>query len=92
MKILSVNVGLPRIVEYNGEPIATGIFKEAVDGVVKVGEVNLEATGKPTSPSTAVITRPFMYTPRNITRFGGPNIRISTCLSVCSARTSQPKA
>lgn len=42
MKVLSVNVGLPRLVEYNGEPVATGIFKEPVSGRVKVGEFNLE--------------------------------------------------
>lgn len=41
MKVLSVNVGLPRLVEYRGEPIATGIFKEPVTGLVKVGEFNL---------------------------------------------------
>ena len=42
MRILSVNVGVPRMVEYNGEPVATGIFKEPVAGKVRVGEVNLE--------------------------------------------------
>jgi MOSC domain-containing protein YiiM len=42
MKVLSVNVGLPRIVEYNGEPVATGIFKDPVSGPVRVGELNLE--------------------------------------------------
>lgn len=42
MKVLSVNVGLPRLVEYQGEPIATGIFKEPVEGKVPVGEQNLE--------------------------------------------------
>lgn len=42
MKVLSVNVGLPRLVEYNGEPVATGIFKKPVAGLVKVGEFNLE--------------------------------------------------
>lgn len=42
MKVLSVNVGSPRLVEYNGEPIATGIFKEPVAGLVKVNEFNLE--------------------------------------------------
>jgi len=41
MKVLSVNVGLPRIVEYNGEPVATGIYKESVGGRVKVNEFNL---------------------------------------------------
>ena len=42
MKILSVCVGLPKIVEYHGEPVSTAIFKEAVAGKVRVGEVNLE--------------------------------------------------
>ncbi len=42
MKVLSVNVGLPRLVEYKGEPVATGIYKEPVGGRVAVGEFNLE--------------------------------------------------
>lgn len=41
MKVLSVNVGLPRIVEYRGEPVATGINKEPVAGRVAVNEFNL---------------------------------------------------
>ncbi len=41
MKVLSVNVGLPRIVEYRGEPVATGIYKKPVGGRVKVNEFNL---------------------------------------------------
>lgn len=42
MKVLSVNVGLPRLVEYNGEPVSTAIFKDPVEGVVKVHAANLE--------------------------------------------------
>ena len=42
MKVLSVNVGLPRIVEYRGEPVVTGIFKSPIAGPVNVGELNLE--------------------------------------------------
>ncbi|MEO8072717.1 MAG: MOSC domain-containing protein [Acidobacteriota bacterium] len=42
MKILSVNVGLPRIVEYHEEPVLTAIFKEPVEGKVSVSEFNLE--------------------------------------------------
>lgn len=41
MKLLSVNVGLPRIVEYHGEPVVTAIFKDPVEGKVAVGELNL---------------------------------------------------
>lgn len=42
MKVLSVNVGLPRLVEYRGEPVSTGIYKEPVGGRVAVNEFNLE--------------------------------------------------
>ncbi len=41
MKIISVNVGMPRLVEYNGEPVATGIYKNPVDGKVRVNQLNL---------------------------------------------------
>jgi len=41
MKVLSVSVGLPRIVEYRGEPVSTGIYKEPVAGRVAVNEFNL---------------------------------------------------
>ncbi len=40
-RILSVNVGQPRVVEYNGEPVTTAIFKEPVAGRVKVNELTL---------------------------------------------------
>lgn len=46
MRILSVNVGLPRMVEYNGGQVATGIFKEPVAGKVRVGAENLEGDGQ----------------------------------------------
>lgn len=41
MKIVSVNVGLPRWIEYKGEPVATGIFKVPVSGKVRVNALNL---------------------------------------------------
>ncbi len=42
MKVLSVSVGLPRSIEYHGEPLTTGIYKEPVKGRVRVFEFNLE--------------------------------------------------
>jgi MOSC domain-containing protein YiiM len=42
MKLVSLNVGLPRIVEWNGEPVATGIFKEPVEGPVMLRTLNLD--------------------------------------------------
>jgi len=42
MKIISVNVGLPRLVLRNGEPVSTGIFKEPVSGRVTMRTLNLD--------------------------------------------------
>jgi len=42
MKLISLNVALPRIVEYNGEPVATGIFKEPAPGPVMLRTLNLD--------------------------------------------------
>lgn len=42
MKIISVNVGLPRLVLRNGEPVSTGIFKESVAGRVMMRTLNLD--------------------------------------------------
>jgi MOSC domain-containing protein YiiM len=42
MEIISLNVGLPRLVLRNGEPVSTGIFKEPVDGRVMLRTLNLD--------------------------------------------------
>ena len=41
-KLISVNVGLPRIVMNNGDPVSTGIFKEPVVGRVILRKLNLD--------------------------------------------------
>src|SRR5579871_745099 len=42
MKIISVNVGLPREASWKGNPVITSIFKDPVAGPVAVKELNLE--------------------------------------------------
>jgi MOSC domain-containing protein YiiM len=42
MKLISVNVGLPRLVTANGDPVSTGIFKEPVAGRVMLRTLNLD--------------------------------------------------
>ena len=42
MRVLSVNVGLPRVVTWHGKPVTTGIFKEPVAGRVTVRTLNLD--------------------------------------------------
>ena len=42
MKIISVNVGLPREVVWHGTSVSTGIFKDPVDGAVMIRRLNLD--------------------------------------------------
>jgi MOSC domain-containing protein YiiM len=46
MKLISVNVGLPREVEWSGGMVTTGIFKEPVEGPVRVKGVNMAGDGQ----------------------------------------------
>lgn len=41
MRIVSVNVGLPRQVLWRGIQVETGIFKDPVEGAVKINQLNL---------------------------------------------------
>ncbi len=42
MKVLSVNVGLPRKVIFNGQTITTAIFKDPVNGPIMLRRLNLD--------------------------------------------------
>jgi len=42
VKLVSVNVGLPRVVSWQGESVSTGIFKDAVDGRIQLRRLNLD--------------------------------------------------
>jgi MOSC domain-containing protein YiiM len=42
MKLISINVGLPRVVMNNGEPVTSGIFKDPVAGRVMLRTLNLD--------------------------------------------------
>src|SRR4029450_13330810 len=42
MKLISVNVGLPRVVMSDGEPVSTSIFKEPIAGRVMLRTLNLD--------------------------------------------------
>ena len=46
MKIISVNVGLPRKVTWKGKTVSTGIFKEPVRDRVMVRSLNLHGDGQ----------------------------------------------
>ena len=42
MKVISLNVGLPRLTMYKGETINTGIFKQPVEDTVALRKLNLD--------------------------------------------------
>ena len=42
MKVISVNVGLPREVTWHGRSVSTGIYKEPIEGRVVVRKLNLD--------------------------------------------------
>lgn len=44
--VVSVNVGLPRNIEYDGRIVSTGIFKTPVNGRVMVGRLGLQGDGQ----------------------------------------------
>jgi len=46
MSILSVNVSLPKVVEYRGGTVETGIFKDPVAGRVMMRTLNLDGDGQ----------------------------------------------
>ena len=46
MHILSVNVGLPRSVQWAGRTITTGIFKQAIQGAVSLDLLNFVGDGQ----------------------------------------------
>jgi MOSC domain-containing protein YiiM len=46
MRVLSVNVGLPREVSWRGKLVTTGIYKEPVAGRVAIRALNLDGDGQ----------------------------------------------
>jgi MOSC domain-containing protein YiiM len=62
-KLISVNVGPPRVVMSNGDPVSTGIFKKPVAGRVMLRTLNLDGDGQADlsvhgGPSKAVYVYP----------------------------------
>lgn len=46
MKILSIQVGKPKLASFRGAEVSTGIFKDPVTGPVRLGLLNLEGDGQ----------------------------------------------
>jgi MOSC domain-containing protein YiiM len=66
VKVVSVNVGLPRIVKFGKETVTTGIFKNPVDKRINLKKLNLEGDRQADltvhgGPDKAVYSYPFEY-------------------------------
>ena len=66
MKVISVNVGLPREIAWQGKIVTTGIFKTAVDGPVELRRHNLDGDGQADlsvhgGPTKAVYVYPMQH-------------------------------
>ena len=46
LKLLSVNVSLPKEIEHKGKTVSTGIFKEPIEGRVMVRTLNVDGDGQ----------------------------------------------
>jgi len=66
MKVISVNVGLPRELSWRGKTVTTGFFKTAVDGPVELRRHNLDGDGQADlsvhgGPTKAVYVYPMQH-------------------------------
>jgi MOSC domain-containing protein YiiM len=92
MKIISLNVGLPRLVEYNGEPVATGILKEPVPGSVMLRTLNLDGDRQADLSVHGGVSKAVYGYPAEHYDFWKRELPEMELPYGCSARTLRPKA
>lgn len=68
--ILSLNLGKPQTLEYDGKKIETGIMKRPADSAVMLYRENFEETDRRTSSIMAALIRLSVSIPRSTIRFG----------------------
>src|SRR6478736_1375652 len=61
-QLLSVNVGLPREIEWKGKTVRTAVWKDAVRGRRKVDRLNIDGDGQGDLQVTVASTEPFSST------------------------------
>ena len=91
MKIVSVNVGMPREVVWKGMTVWTGIFKEPEDGPVMISELNLAGDRQANLTVHGGHRRRSTHIPPSTTSIGEMSCRRRRSRGACSVRTSQPR-
>ena len=70
MGIVSLNVGKPVTVDYQGKDLSTGIYKQPVEGPLFLSSLNFEGMVRPISSITAAWIRRCARTPSSIILIG----------------------
>ena len=92
MKLISLNVGLPRARHCTtATTINTGIFKKPVSGPVPLRTLNLDGDRQADLACTAGPTRQSMHILRSTTSTGARNCPDAIFPGACSARISPPR-
>ena len=91
MKVISVNVGLPREVIFKGEVVTTGIFKEPVKGRVKLRNLNLDGDRQADLTVHGGIDKAIYAYPAEHYGTGNMNYPRRISLGECLVKISQQK-
>ena len=92
MKIVSVNVGLPREVVWKGITVQTAIFKEPVTGAVSILKLNLAGDQQADLTVHGGMEKAVYAYPVEHSSTGGSSCLRSCCHGVHLVRTLRPKA
>ena len=87
--LLSVNVGMPKDVAWQGRTVFTGVFKEPVDGPRRVRRLNIDGDGQGDLAGTAASSARSSSTSSTRTATGSASSAATTSSTGSSARTSR---
>jgi MOSC domain-containing protein YiiM len=90
MKLLSIQVGLPREVRWQGQTVTSGIFKERVEGPVMLRTLNLDGDaqadlsvhGGPTRARLCLPSRALSTLEKRISRHGATTRSVRRKLTI----------
>src|SRR5438477_11490920 len=91
MKLLSVNVGLSREVNWQRKLVTTGIFKEPVQGPVMMRRLNLDGDQQADLTVHGGVNKAFISIHRNTTAIGEANCLEWICPGECLEKTLPPR-
>jgi MOSC domain-containing protein YiiM len=92
MKLVSVNVGLPREVTWKGKQVSTAIFKEPVQGRVLLRTLNLEGDRQADLSVHGGADKRSTSIQLSIMTTGGASCQVEISPGAASAKTSPPLA